>query len=94
MLPSYDQKRKKLTSTPYALDKKASNFAQGLDLLRSQMAIYNIFVVFQEESESEVEKKSNFGARREKLEKPTLGVLGSNFLNAHITTEVYLHEHR
>ena len=39
--------------TPYAFDKKTPNFAQGLDFLRSQVAIYT---VFHEESESEVEK--------------------------------------
>ena len=40
-------------NTPYAFDKKTPNFAQGLDFLRSQVAIYT---VFHEESESEVEK--------------------------------------
>ena len=41
------------SDTPYAFDKKTPNFAQGLDFLRSQVAIYT---VFHEESESEVEK--------------------------------------
>ena len=41
------------STTPYAFDKKTPNFAQGLDFLRSQVAIYT---VFHEESESEVEK--------------------------------------
>ena len=40
-------------ATPHAYDKKSSNFAQGLDFLRFQVAIYT---VFHEESESEVEK--------------------------------------
>ena len=40
--------------TPYAYDKKTPNFAQGLDFLRSQVAIYT---VFHEESESEVKNK-------------------------------------
>ena len=44
---------KPIHSTPYAFDKKTPNFAQGLDFLRSQVAIYT---VFHEESESEVEK--------------------------------------
>ena len=35
-----------------AFDKKTPNFAQGLDFLRSQVAIYT---AFDEESESEVE---------------------------------------
>ena len=39
--------------TPYAYDKKSQNFAQGLDFLSFQVAIYT---VFHEESESEVEK--------------------------------------
>ncbi len=39
--------------TPYAFDKKTPNFAQGLDFLRSQVLVCT---VFQEESESEVEK--------------------------------------
>ena len=39
--------------TPYACDKKTLNFAEALDFLRFQVAIY---AVFHEESESEVEK--------------------------------------
>ena len=40
-------------ATPCAFDKKTINLAQGLDCLRSQVAICT---VFDEESESEVEK--------------------------------------
>ena len=39
--------------TPYAYDKKTPNFAQGLNFLRSQVAIYR---VVHEQFESEVEK--------------------------------------
>ena len=39
--------------TPDAYDKETLNFAQGLDFLRSQVAIHT---VFDKESESEVEK--------------------------------------
>ena len=42
-----------LLNTPYAYDKNTPNFAQGLDFLRFQVAIYT---VVHEESESEVEK--------------------------------------
>ena len=41
------------TNTPYVLDKKAPNFAQGLDFLRFQMAVYT---VFHQESESGIKK--------------------------------------
>ena len=39
-----------------SLDKKTPNFAQGLDFLRFQVAIYT---VFHEESEAEVKKCQN-----------------------------------
>ena len=44
---------KETSFTPYAYDKKSRSFAQGLDFLRFQVAIYT---VFHEESESGVEK--------------------------------------
>ena len=65
------------THTPYELDKKTPNFAQGLDFLRFQVAICT---VFHEESESEVKKCLNFRARRENIRKTYLGISGSNFL--------------
>ena len=53
VLPGFDLTLLGICLTPYAFDKKTPNFAQGLDFLRSQVAIYT---VFHEESESEVEK--------------------------------------
>ena len=34
--------QKKSMTTPYAHDKKTPNFAQGLDFLKSQVAIYTV----------------------------------------------------
>ena len=57
------------TCTPYAFDKKTPNFAQGLDFLRFQVAIYS---VFHEESESEVKKRILFKSQEGKIGKVKL----------------------
>ena len=53
MLAKIQENIRENSGTPYAFDKKTPNIAQGLDFLRSQVAIYT---VFHEESESENEK--------------------------------------
>ena len=63
---------------PMHMIRKQQHFAQGLDFIRFQVAIYK---AFNEESESEVEKCQILEPGWKINEKPTLGIRGPRFLS-------------